>query len=521
MSQNINRIVETGKPAKEKLLEGVNYVCDVVGSTMGAKGSNNLFETLEGLPHVTKDGWDSLKMMFLSEPIQNMGCEIVKEACGKQHSAVGDNTTLVCVLTQAFFKESINSLNSGLNEIEIIENINSSVEKINSFLENLAIPLTENLIYDIAKTAGNGDLELATKVADAFKKSGEHGTVSHNRSLTDETFVDFIDGNPIESGYSHEGFINVQENQTVVFDNPLVLVSDIHFQTINELIPFFNIAFPPKDSGIFPRPLVIIGTMEDNITASIIANVKQGYPIAVIKTPYFGKKGRENLSDIALILGCDVLEGISRSDYNEKEKTYLGTCSRIVIKEKNSVITIDPNVNQDKSKGRINELLEQIKTHTNIHEINYLKERIAKITGGISTIMIGGYTPSEVEERIARYDDAICAVRSAKEGVLAGGGVALLAAASGLPLDVVTAMAISAPFDKIMSNAGCLDVKKSIGNYPNGYNVKTNKNVNMFDDGIIDTLKGVKSALINSTSASNTLLRCNYVMPYKRTENGK
>lgn len=519
MQQNINRLVETGKPAKEKLLEGVNAVCDVVGSTMGARGSNNLFETLDGLPHITKDGFDSMSMMFLSDPIQNMACELVKEACRKQHREVGDNTTLVCVLTQAFFQNSLKAVEKGKNEIEISQDILKSVEEVNEYLDSIAVPLTETLMYDIAKTAGNGDEELANKVTEAFIKSGEHGTVSHRRSMTDETFVSFIDGNPIENGFADERFINVQETQSVVFDNPLVVVSNTHFQTINEIIPFLNIAFPKNTEGvdfIVPRPIVFIGTMEDNIMESLVANVKNGYRIAVIKTPYFGKKGRENMSDIAMILGCDVLEGVSRSDYRGKENTYIGTCKRIEIGEKDTVVTIDPNVSQEKSKGKIYELLEQIKNQTNIHEVNYLNERISKITGGISTIMIGGYTESEVEERIARYDDAICAVRSAKEGVIAGGGIALRSASLKLDLDSVTLNSITSPLSKILSNAGNSEWISTLCDYPLGYDVKEYKQVNMFDAGILDTVKGVKTALLNSASASNNLLRCNFVMPYKR-----
>lgn len=519
MQQNVNRIVVRGKEAKEKLLEGVNEVCDVIGSTMGARGSFNLFETFDGLPHLTLDGYDSLDMMFLSEPIPNIACELVKEACRKQHREVGDGTTLVCVLTQAFFQNSLKAVESGKNEIEISQDILKSVEKVNAYLDSIKVPLTKKLMYDIAKTAGNGDEELAQKVTDAFIKSGEHGTVSHRRSMTDETFVSFIDGNPIESGFADERFINVQETQSVVFDNPLVVVSNIHFQTINEITPFLNTAFQfDEELNVYTvyRPIVFIGTMEDNINESIVANVKKGFPIAVIKTPYFGKKGRENMADIAMILGCEVLDGISRSDYRGKENTYIGTCQRIEIGEKDTVVTIDTKVSQEKSKGKISELLEQIKNHTNIHEVNYLKERISKITGGISTIMIGGYTESEVEERIARYDDAISAVRSSKEGVVAGGGIALFNANINLELDSVTTASIIAPFNKIMSNANAVWETSVETKYPIGYDVKEYKEVNMFDAGILDTVKGIKTALVNSASASNNLLRCNFVMPFRR-----
>lgn len=524
--QNVNRIVVTGQEAKEKLLSGVNQVCDVIGSTMGYRGSNNLFETFDGMPHITKDGFDSLEMMFLSGPIENMGSEIVKEACRKTHSDVGDNTTLTCVLTQAFFQNSLKAVENGKHSIEVSQDILKSVEKVSDYLDKLAIPLTDELMYDIAKTAGNGDDEIAKIVQEAFIKAGEYGTVSHNRSFADETYIDFIDGNPIERGFAHEAYINSQETQSVIFENPLIIVSNFHFRTFEDLKSFVEIAFPENAEGvpfIAPRPLVIISTMEDNVSDVLLANVRQyKFPICVINPPYFGKKGRENLADLALILGCSVLEGISRSDYTGKENTFLGTCDRIEIKEKDSVITLNPDRDKTAEQGVINDLTAQILIQDNIHEKNYLKERIAKISGGIVTIKVGGITPSEIEEKVARIDDSVCAVRSAKDGVLAGGGIALLNAYQLDDIDNTTKESIVAPYIKIMSNAGKTPVSPSgIKKYPIGYDVKEYKEVNMFDAGIIDTLKGVKNALANSASASNNLLRTNFVMPFKRTSDGK
>lgn len=523
--QNVNRIVVTGPEAKNKLLSGVNQVCDVIGSTMGYRGSNNLFETFDGMPFITSDGFDSLEMMFLSEPIENMACELVKEACRKQHSNVGDNTTLVCVLTQAFFQNSLKAVENGKNAIEVSQEILKSVALVTEYLDKLAIPLTNELMYDIAKTSAHGDDEIAKIVQEAFIKAGEYGTVSHNRSFTDETFIDFIDGNPIERGFAHEAYINSQETQSVVFDNPLVIVSNFHFQTFEDIRPFVNIAFPENAEGVpfvAPRPLVVISTMEDNVSEVLLANVRQyGFPICVVNPPFIGKKGRENLSDLALILGCSVLDGISRSDYTGKENTFLGTCDRIEIKEKDSVITLNPDRDKSKEQGVINELTAQILIQDNENEKNYLKERIAKISGGIATIRVGGITPSEVEEKIARIDDSVCAVRSAKDGVAAGGGIALLSAYGNLNLDDVTSTSIQAPFLKIISNAGCKVSEATCADYPIGYDVKEYKEVNMFDAGIIDTVKGVKNALANAASASNNLLRTNFVMPFKRTNDGK
>lgn len=526
MQQKINRIVTTGKEAKDKLLDGVNSVCDVVGSTIGARGSNNLFETLDSLPWLTKDGYDSLNMMYLPDPIENMACEMVKEACNETHSSVGDNTSATCVLVQSFFQNSLKAVEDGENPIEVSQKILKSVDIVADYIDGISVDLDNKLMYNIAKTAGNGDDEIAKTVTDAFLKAGEYGSVSHKRSMSNKTTIEFIKGNPIDSGYAHEGYVNIQETQSVVFDNPLVIVSETYFQTINELYPFLAIAFPKNEEGvpfIAPRPLVIIGTMEDNISTSLLSNVREsGLPIAVIKPPYLGARGRETMADLALIFGCDLVEGVSKSDYKGKEISLLGTCERIEIGMKDTVVTIRKDIDQSKIQGKISELTSQIKNEKRDSQKNYLKDRIAKISGGIATIMVGGVTPSETEERIARIDDAVSAVRAAKEeGVVAGGGTALLNASMLENIDKVTAKSLKATYLKILENAGNIPADVTpLGKYPIGYDVMEYKIVDMFEAGIIDTAKGVKSSFKNAASASNNMLRTNFVLPYKRIENG-
>jgi len=239
------------------------------------------------------------------------------------------------------------------------------------------------------------------------------------------------------------------------------------------------------------------------------------YPFCVIKAPYQGRKGRETMADLALVLGCEVLQGIARVNYDGKEQLYLGSCERIEISKKDSVITPSKTIDKEKANGKISDLTAQIKLQTNEGERNYLRERIAKISGGISTIMVGGITPSEVEEKVARVDDAGSAVRSSKDGgVVAGGGMALYNSAR-LDLDNVSSLSVVAPLNKILSNAGITD-DLGLGKYPMGYDVKEYKEVNMFDAGILDTAKGIKNALINAVSASNNLLRTNNAVTLKR-----
>lgn len=510
-----------GINGKKLFLKGLNKSCDIVSATMGYRGSNNVFETLSGLPMISSDGWKSLEQLQWSDPIEQIALNILKEASKKTFEIVGDQTTTTCVLVQSFFTNSLIELENGGNSIELKEKIEASVVKILDYLDSIATPLTPKLMFDVAKTSAHGDESIAEIIVEAFEKAGEHGIVSHKRSFTDETYIEHIEGNPIESGYSHEAFINVPESQSVVFDNPLVVVSTINFQTIQEVIPFIEIADRNK------QPLLIISNLAEDLKNAIVANVKnQGFPICVISPPYIGKKGRETMSDIALILNCEVLEGVSRSDYSGKEETFLGSCQRIVVDKKNTVITRYSTAPKELLDARIEELNKQVKLQDQDLEKNYLKERISKLSGGICTIMVGGITPSETDERVDRIDDAICGVRSAKEeGVVAGGGIALYNAFLDLGTDPVTSKSIQAPLKKILSNAS-IDIDKDKPfkgsmKYPIGYDVKEYKEVNMFDAGIIDTVKGLKVSLQNAVSASNNLLRTDNIITFKRMENGK
>lgn len=518
MSNTILRQVVSGDEAKQKLLSGLNKSCDVISSTMGYRGQNVLFETVGGLPNITADGHDSLQQLFWEDPMEHIACELLKEACKKTFEIVGDNTTLTCVLVQAFFKYSLEELKKGTSSIEIKNRIDDSAQKIVAYIDEKAIPVTEKLMFDIAKTSAHGDEEIAKIVQEAFIKAGEFGIVSHKRSFTDETYIEHIAGNPIDAGYANEGFINVNDTQSVVHDNPLILCSLINFQTASEVIPFMEYA---SNNG--RRPLVIISNMEHDVSDMILTNFRNiGYPLCIIKPPYQGKKGRETMADLALVFGCEVLQGITRTKYDGKEKLYLGTCERIEIGKKESVITPSENLDKEKCDGKIKDLTAQIKLQTNEGERNYLRERIAKISGGISTVLVGGITPSEVEEKVARIDDAICAVRASKDGgVVAGGGTTLFYANTELDLDTVTHKAIDAPIEKILSNASA-DGRFDGTEYPNGYDVKEYQHINMFDAGIIDTAKGIKNALINAVSASNNLLRTNNVVTLKRfNQDGK
>lgn len=541
--ERIIRTVTSGPEATLKILSGAKKCEKVVGDTMGYRGNYNLFENSSGMPFLTKDGADSIEELFLEDPVESLTCEIIKEAARKTRDMAGDGTSQTTILVNAFLENSFEALESGKSPIDIKNSIDISVQKILNYLEKISIPITDKLIYDIAKTSANGDEIIADLVQKAYLSAGEDGSVTHVRSNSDETFVDEIDGTLVESGFSDEGFINVPSNQSVIFDNdPLVLCSLMSFQTAGQLLPFLEFALATR------RDLVIISDMEHTVRNMVLANkTKEGINFVVVNPPGREKNQRDSLSDLALILGTEPITSLSGSDFSGRESMFLGTAKKVSITKSNTIVTPSLTVPTDRVEGKILDLKSEIAESTSELEKNYLKSRIAKLTGGISIIKVGGITPSEVEEKIARVDDAVRAVRSAKEeGVLAGGGVALYNACIELDLDDVTSKSIEAPYNKILSNANFKPkermkwersdkwfyfVKHIFKNgfkhemidnssvYPYGYDVKEFKEVNMFDAGIVDATKVVRNALINAFSASSNLFMTRNVVTLKRIEN--
>ena len=512
--ERIIRTVTSGPEAKLKILEGVKKCEQVVGATMGYRGNYNLFENSSGMPFLTKDGADSIEELFLEDPVESLACEVTKEAARKTRDFAYDGTSQTTILVYSFLQKAFEAVESGKSPIDIKKSIDESVLKILSYLEEKSIPVTDKLIYDIAKTSANGDEELATLVQKAYLSAGEDGSVSYVRSNSDETFVDEIDGTLVESGFADEGFINVPSNQSVIFDNdPLVLCSNMSFLTSNQLLPFLEF------SQAVCRDLVIISDMEHTVRNMVLANkVHKGINYVVVNPPGREKNQRDALSDLALILGTEPITSLSGSDFKGRESMFLGTASKVTITKINTIITPSPSVPLDKVKGKIEDLKSEILESTSELEKKYIKTRISKLTGGISIIKVGGITPSEVEEKLARVDDAIGAVRSAKEeGVLAGGGTALYYASQELDLDEITKSAITAPLLKILSNASVFEFNGE--NYPIGYDVKDFKYTNMVEEGIVDATKVVRNALVNGTSAAGNLFMTNNVVNLKRIEN--
>ena len=515
MKQNFFRELTSGFEGKEILLEGLRKSCNIVGATMGYRGSNNMFEQISGLPLITSDGWDSLQELFWEDPIESQAVNILKECCKKTFEIIGDNTTTTCVLTLAFFENSVDALRNGKSAIEIKEEIEKSVDKICDYIDSIAIPLDKKLTYDVAKTSTHGSDELAQIITDAYEQAGEFGVVSHERSYTDETYIKKVEGHPVEAGFTNEMYINNPTYQTCEFDNPMVLLSMNQIKDYNQIAPFIAKAFENNKR----TPVVLFSEIDHHVENIILHNVSEfKFPICVVRLPAIGILQREIMNDLSLLFNCEILPSVPTVDFQGMEEKYIGNCKSIKIGANDVSFLKHDNFENDKVTGKINELNSQIKVNDSKTQKIYLKKRVARLTGGIATIMVGGITPSEVEEKVARVDDAICAVRSAKDGgVVGGGGIALYSASMNLDLDEVTKKSIISPFDKIISNANAsMKIDGNLFYYPIGYDVKEYKEVNMIEAGIIDTAKGIKASLRNAASASNNLIRTDNCITFKR-----
>ncbi len=511
MDNSIKEIC-SNEEAKQKLLEGIDVVSNVIGSTMGYRGRTVLIETDGGFPSPTKDGYDTLKSINLEDPIMNLANISLREASEKTAREAGDATTATVVLAQAFIKNSFEELQANISPIDIKNRIEASCKKIIEYLKENSIPITDKLIYDIANTSCNNDKEIADIVTNAFIQAGENGSVAHFRSNTDNTFLEFIEGHLLEAGYADERFINVYSDRTVVFDeNPIVIFSEISFKTVNQIVPFIKFA---KENE---RQLLIVSDVEFTVQDALLFNKLKGVlNVCLIKPPHFGQKRKDVLADMAMICNTNCITTLSGDSFEGRIAEFLGGCAKVVVGNTDTIFTMGENAPIKKIESKIKELKKNIEKTVNPHEIKYLRERISKLSGKVSIIKVGAFVEAELNEKMARVEDAVCAVRSAKEeGVIAGGGV-LLKCASVLDLDNVTKKAIQAPYFKILDNA-LVDVNLlSDLKYPFGYDVKDFKTVDMIEAGIVDSSKAIRNALVNAISVSNMILMTDNILTIKR-----
>ncbi|NCU85658.1 MAG: chaperonin GroEL [Betaproteobacteria bacterium] len=504
--------------ARERMVRGVNILADAVKVTLGPKGRNVVLERSFGAPTITKDGVSVAKEIELKDKFENMGAQMVKEVASKTSDVAGDGTTTATVLAQAIVQEGMKYVAAGMNPMDLKRGIDKAVEALTAELKTFSKPCTTSKeIAQVGSISANSDEAIGQIIADAMDKVGKEGviTVEDGSGLQNE--LDVVEGMQFDRGYLSPYFINNADKQMAVLDNPFVLLHDKKVSNIRDLLPVLE---QVAKAG---RPLLIIAEdVEGEALATLVVNNIRGILKTVaVKAPGFGDRRKAMLEDIAILTGGTVIAeevGLSLEKVTLQD---LGQAKRIEVGKEETTI-IDGVGSADAIKGRVTQINKQIEESTSDYDKEKLQERKAKLAGGVAVIKVGAATEVEMKEKKARVEDALHATRAAvEEGIVAGGGVALLRARSsmkevkGINVDQdagvkIVIKAIESPLRQIVANAGdepsvvINKVLEGKGNF--GYNAGTGEYGDMVDMGVLDPTKVTRTALQNAASVAGLML---------------
>ncbi|RRJ93139.1 chaperonin GroEL [Paenimyroides tangerinum] len=505
--------------ARDGLKRGVDALANAVKVTLGPKGRNVIISKSFGAPHVTKDGVSVAKEIELADTLENMGAQMVKEVASKTNDLAGDGTTTATVLAQAIVKEGLKNVAAGANPMDLKRGIDKAVEAIVADLKNQAQEVGSNIdkIKQVASISANNDEVIGDLIAAAFEKVGKEGVITVEEAKGTDTYVDVVEGMQFDRGYLSPYFVTNPEKMETEFDNPYILLYDKKISSLKELLPVLE---PVAQSG---KPLLIIAEDVDGeaLSTLVVNKLRGALKIAAVKAPGFGDRRKAMLEDIAILTGGMVIA--EESGYNLENATLdmLGTAEKVSIDKDNTTI-VNGAGSADMIKNRVNQIKAQMETTTSDYDREKLQERLAKLAGGVAVLYVGAASEVEMKEKKDRVDDALHATRAAvEEGIVAGGGVALLRAKAAL--DNIEALnadektgiqivsrAIESPLRTIVENAGLegsvivAKVSEGTGNF--GYNAKTDEYVDMLAAGIIDPKKVTRVALENAASVSGMIL---------------
>ena len=504
--------------ARDRLKKGVDALADAVKVTLGPKGRNVILDKKFGAPTITKDGVSVAKEIELSEPIENMGAQLVKEVASKTADQAGDGTTTATVLAQAIFGVGIKNVAAGANPMDLKRGIDKAVTAVVAELKANSKPIsTSKEIAQVATVSANNDEEIGKMIANAMDKVGKDGVITVEEAKGTETEVKTVEGMQFDRGYLSPYFVTNTEKMEVELDHPFILIYDKKISSMKELLPVLE---PVAQSG---KPLLIIAVdVDGEALATLVVNkIRGALKVAAVKAPGFGDRRKAMLEDIAILTGGTVISEERGFKLENATPDMLGRAEKINIDKDNTTLV---NGAGDKGaiKGRIAEIKAQIEKTTSDYDREKLQERLAKLSGGVAILYIGAATEVEMKEKKDRVDDALHATRAAvQEGVVVGGGVALVRAASALDklkgdnedqdtgINIIR-VAIEAPLRTIVSNAGgepsvvVNKIRDNKGNY--GYNARTDKYEDLFKTGVIDPTKVTRLALENAASIAALLL---------------
>ncbi len=510
--------VKFGIDARDKMVRGVNLLADAVKVTLGPKGRNVVLERSFGAPLVTKDGVSVAKEIELKDKFENMGAQMVKEVASKTADIAGDGTTTATVLAQAIVKEGMKYVAAGMNPMDLKRGIDKAVEALVNELKNIAKPCTTSKeIAQVGSISANSDTEIGEIIAQAMDKVGKEGviTVEEASGLSNE--LDVVEGMQFDRGYLSPYFINNADKQIALLDNPFILLFDKKISNIRDLLPVLEQV--AKSS----RPLLIIAEdVEGEALATLVVNNMRGIlKVTAVKAPGFGDRRKAMLEDIAILTGGTVIAEEVGLSLEKTELAHLGQAKRVEVGKENTTI-IDGAGSEDDIKSRVELIRKQIAESTSDYDKEKLQERVAKLAGGVAVIKVGAATEVEMKEKKARVDDALHATRAAvEEGVVAGGGVALLRARSSIVnLDgsnpdqtagvKIVLKAIEAPLRQIVANCGdepSVVVNEVLaGKGAFGYNAGTGEFGDLIEMGVLDPAKVTRAALQHAASVAGLML---------------
>ena len=510
--------VQFGNEVRQKMVNGVNVLANAVRVTLGPKGRNVVLDRAFGGPHITKDGVSVAKEIELKDKFENMGAQMVKEVASKTNDVAGDGTTTATVLAQSIVAEGMKYVTAGMNPTDLKRGIDKAVAALVDELKNIAKPCdTSKEIAQVGSISANSDEQVGAIIAEAMEKVGKEGviTVEDGKSLENE--LDVVEGMQFDRGYLSPYFINDTEKQIAALDNPFVLLFDKKISNIRDLLPVL------EQVAKASRPLLIIAEdVEGEALATLVVNNIRGILKTVaVKAPGFGDRRKAMLQDIAILTGGTVIAEEVGLSLEKATLEDLGQAKRIEIGKENTTI-IDGFGDAAQIEARVAEIRQQIETATSDYDKEKLQERVAKLAGGVAVIKVGAATEVEMKEKKDRVEDALHATRAAvEEGVVAGGGVALLRARAALEnlhtgnadqdagVQIVL-RAIESPLRQIVANAGgepSVVVNKVLegkGNY--GYNAGSGEYGDMIEMGVLDPAKVTRSALQHAASIAGLML---------------
>ena len=507
-----------GDKARAGMLEGVNILADAVKATLGPKGRNVILEKSFGAPTVTKDGVSVAKEIELKDRFQNMGAQMVKEVASQASDAAGDGTTTATVLAQSIVNEGLKAVAAGMNPMDLKRGIDKAVVAAVEAVSGMSTACADTkAIAQVGTISANSDTSVGEIIAEAMDKVGKEGVITVEEGSGLENELDVVEGMQFDRGYLSPYFINNQDNMSAEVEEPYILLVDKKISNIRELLPVL------EQVAKASRPLVIVAEdVEGEALATLVVNNMRGIvKVAACKAPGFGDRRKAMLQDIAILTGATVISEEVGLDLESTTLEHLGNAKRITMDKDNSTI-VDGSGDADAIKTRVSEIRVQIENTSSDYDREKLQERVAKLAGGVAVIKVGAATEIEMKEKKARVEDALHATRAAvEEGVVAGGGVALIRAISqitGLEGDnedqnigIAAALrAMEGPLRQIVGNAGdeasvVLDkVRQGEGNY--GYNAATGEYGDMIEMGILDPAKVTRTALQAAGSVAGLMI---------------